>query len=73
MFSGMALVLLILHGYHRLIKSQVYSYHLAIARDGVKAVQDDHLEGSPLVAAFHCDSCLLVTRKDEVVGGCGRR
>jgi hypothetical protein len=70
LLGGLVLLLMHLYGHYRLIKSQVYSYHLAIARDGIKPVQDNHLEGRALVAAVHCwDTCLLVTRKDEVVGG----
>jgi hypothetical protein len=63
---GMGCLFLPLYGHFRLIKSQVYALHMAVYHDGVRAVYDDHLEGSALLAALHCWH-LLVTRKDETV------
>lgn len=60
------------HGKYCIIKSKVYSIHLVIARDGINAVEDNHLEGRAFRAAVHCcDTCLLVTRKNEVVSAGG--
>ncbi len=43
-----------LHGLYRLIKSQIYSYHVAVLRDGVHVVMDDHLETNfPILAGLH--------------------
>jgi hypothetical protein len=63
------LFVLAVYGNYRLNKSQVYALHMAVARDGVRAVYDEHLEDRcGITAALHCwDKCLLVARRDETV------
>eukprot|EP00804_Cyclotella_cryptica_P003680 CCRYP_016574-RB/>CCRYP_016574-RB protein AED:0.00 eAED:0.00 QI:361/1/1/1/1/1/3/606/409 len=59
---------LCLYGSYRLVKSYVYSLHLAVKRDGVCFVQDDHIEGFSLVAAFHIfDVCIFVSKQSQTV------
>ena len=61
-------LLLNLYGTYRLVRSQVYARHLAVVRDGVKTVYDDHLSGLPLLAAVHIlDCCLRQSGVSEMV------
>ena len=57
-----------IYGSYRLFKSFIYSLHLAVKRDGVCFVQDDHIEGGDFLAAFHVfDSCLFVSKRSQTV------
>lgn len=66
-----AFFVLLSYGQWRLTVSEVRSHHVAVTRDGVFAVIDDHLEGGfcgPFMAALHgFDSCLLVSKISETV------
>ena len=57
-----------LYGSYRLIKSHVYSLHLAVKRDGICFVQDDHIDGLAIVAALHIfDACIFVSKQSQTV------
>jgi hypothetical protein len=57
-----------LYGSYRLIHSYVYSLHLAVKRDGIFFVQDDHINGLGIVAALHClDACIFVSKRSQMV------
>ena len=60
---------LALYGYHRVITSYFYALHVAIVRDGVKAVHDDHIfTPYAVVAALDFwDTCLFVSKTSETV------
>jgi hypothetical protein len=65
-----ALVHLVLSSYgsYRLIKSYVHSLHLAVKRDGICFVQDDHIQARAIVAALHIfDRCIFVSKRSETV------
>lgn len=57
-----------LHGSYRLIKSKVYSFHLAVKRDGICFVQDCHMKCCSIVAALHIfDCCIFKSKKSQTV------
>ena len=60
---------LALYGHRRVITSVIYALHVAIVRDGVKCVHDDHIFTLyPVVAALHFwDACLFVSKQSETV------
>ena len=60
---------LALYGYHRVITSYFYALHVAIVRDGVKAVHDDHIfTPYAVVAVLHFwDTCRFVSKTSETV------
>jgi hypothetical protein len=61
-------LLMSIYGSYRLFKSAVYSLHLAVKRDGICFVQDDHIHGRSLLAAFHIfDACMFVSKKSQTV------
>lgn len=65
-------VVLRFYGSCRILKSKVPAYHLAVVREGVLALHDDHINGLRILAALHCfDACLKVSCQSETVS-CGR-
>ncbi|KAG7345347.1 hypothetical protein IV203_032878 [Nitzschia inconspicua] len=73
LIRALLLVLMFLHGflalygYYRIAKSTIYALHLAVVRDGIRFVHDNHIESrSGIIAALHIfDQCLLVSKKSE--------
>ncbi len=57
-----------LYGSYRVTNSYVRSLHLAVKRDGICFVQDNHLESFSLVAACRCcDSIYKVSKRSHTV------
>ncbi|KAL7469772.1 hypothetical protein ACHAXS_010024 [Conticribra weissflogii] len=57
-----------LYGSYRVTNSYVRSLHLAVKRDGICFVQDNHLESFSLVAACRCcDSIYKVSKRSHTI------
>lgn len=53
-------------GVYRLANSSIRALHVAVLRDGVHAVHDDHLAGRPFFAGLYL-ACNTITEKSETV------
>jgi hypothetical protein len=62
-------VFLGLYGWYRIVKSQIYAYHVAVMRDSVCLVFDGHLDTRfPMLAAIHIfDQCIFVSKQEDKV------